>query len=377
MGIKYGNVVYIFHLQNNQFKRIEGLKEQAWCLNKIFIPPTTNEKKKELLLAATSSALYQIENNKLIKIKDLFHAYCIFQPKKTVKFNGVSVPEPVPNLGVNPMEGVIIDYYLSSKLDTPNVLTLEVLNARNEVIRTITNIPDPSFKPYPGGPNPDVLLPTEKGLNRFAWDFRKSSIPHVPDVFVMGNYQGSKVAPGKYTLKMSLHEDTVSTEVEIIPDPRLHASQQDFINQQTLLNDISATVTELHESVQQIRDARSQIENLNKRIQENEDYISLVDTGKVIIEKINKWESKLIQPKQKTFQDVINFLNQLNAELLNLKSRVDGPDPKPTAGAYARFTDLSNSWETFKTQMDQIIEVDFKNYNELYKKLEIPAIILE
>jgi len=272
---------------------------------------------------------------------------------------------------------VIIDYYLSSKLDTPTVLTMEVLNEKGEIIRTIINEKDEDFKPYPGGPPPSPVLPAKKGLNRFAWDFRKASIPHVPDVFVMGNYQGSKVAPGEYTVRMILREDTVLTNASIIPDPRLEASLQDFETQQDLLNKIDQSVTELHESVVKIRKAKSQIEGLQKLLEDKENYVVLIDSGKSIIKKINAWETRLIQPKQKTFQDVINFPNQLNAELLNLKARVDGHDPKPTKGAYARFEDLEKTWLEFRSEMEQIIEVDFKNYNELYKKLEIPAIILE
>ncbi len=37
------------------------------------------------------------------------------------------------------------------------------------------------------------------------------------------------------------------------------------------------------------------------------------------------WENNLIQPKQKTFQDVINFENKLNAEFNMLRSKVGFP----------------------------------------------------
>ena len=53
----------------------------------------------------------------------------------------------------------------------------------------------------------------------------------------------------------------------------------------------------------------------------------------------------LIQAKQKTFQDVINFNNKLNAQLIQLKSYIDQANPKVTNGAKERFGDLMNDWK--------------------------------
>jgi hypothetical protein len=56
-----------------------------------------------------------------------------------------------------------------------------------------------------------------------------------------------------------------------------------------------------------------------------------------LTERINSWEENIIQAKQKTFQDVINFKNKLNAQLIQLKSYLDQADPKVTNGATERF----------------------------------------
>jgi len=103
----------------------------------------------------------------------------------------------------------------------------------------------------------------------------------------------------------------------------------------------------------------------------------LVDNGKKLIERIDTWEQNLIQPKQKTFQDVINFNNKLNAQLMHLKGYIDVEDPKVTQGAKERLQDLLAEWNVYKNERDTIINVEMLNYNTLYKELDLPAILIE
>ncbi|MFP4505879.1 MAG: VPS10 domain-containing protein [Cyclobacteriaceae bacterium] len=301
----------------------------------------------------------------------------LFSPKPTIKFNASVPDEPVPGLGQNPMNGVIIDYYLAEEVADSLTLSMEILDASGMVIRSYNNQKDESFKPYPGGPAPKKVLPTEKGVNRFAWDFRRNTIPHVPDVFVMGDYRGHLVAPGDYQIRLTLGEESQTVSCTILPDPRLDATPAEFAAQQEILMDIEKNVVEIHESVNAMRKAKAQVQSLNEALKDQEKAQALLDSGKSLISKITDWEENLIQPKQKTFQDVINFPNQLNAELLNLKSRVDEHDPAVTKGAQARLDDLQAEWHTHQQAMRQIVDQDLAEYNRMYRELNIPAVIVE
>ena len=102
----------------------------------------------------------------------------------------------------------------------------------------------------------------------------------------------------------------------------------------------------------------------------------MVELGKEISVKLDLWERKLIQPDQKTFQDVINFNNQLNAQFMHLKSYIDGADPEVTVGAIQRKMDLDQDWSNLEKLLDKIINSDMKKFNDLYKSLDIPSIII-
>jgi photosystem II stability/assembly factor-like uncharacterized protein len=299
----------------------------------------------------------------------------IFKPKDTYRIFGGSMSKFVPDLGQNPKQGVTFDYYLEKATDSL-VLKLEVLE-NDKVIRTITNNKPKKFKSWPGGPSKPAVLPSKKGYNRFTWDFNREALPSINGVFVFGGHSGSRVAPGKYLLRLSLEDQVSETMVTILPNPNINATANDFDEQQKMLATIETTIKEMHESVNSMRSVKKQLNTYAKLLNTNDDAKTLLDKGKELIKRIDTWEQNLIQPKQKTFQDVINFNNKLNAQLLHLKGYIDAEDPKITQGAKDRLKDLLVDWNTYLNEKNSIVNTEMATYNKLYKELNLPAIILK
>ncbi|MFY0630277.1 MAG: glycosyl hydrolase [Flavobacteriaceae bacterium] len=297
----------------------------------------------------------------------------IYQPKDSYRiFGGVS---KATGQGTNPRSGVTFDYYLDKDADTL-ALKVEILQGP-KVIRTYTNKKPKGFKSWPGGPSKPQVLPAKKGYNRFTWNFSREAIPSIDKVFVFGGHGGSSVAPGTYTLRMTLEGETSETTAIILPNPAIQSTPQDFVEQQGMLVNIENTLRDMHESVNQMRSAKSQLNHYAKLLKGNNDAKSLLEKGKDLLKRINSWEENLIQEKQKTFQDVINFNNKLNAQLIQLKSYIDQADPKVTQGAKERYKDLMKDWQVYQTERDTIINTEMKAYNSLYRSLNIPALILK
>ena len=297
----------------------------------------------------------------------------LFKPKDSYRiFGGTS---RATGQGQNPRSGVTFDYYLDKDADTLD-LKLEVLQG-TDVIRTYTNKKPKDFKSWPGGPPRPQVLPAKKGYNRFTWDFNREALPAVNKVFVFGGLSGSSVAPGNYTLRLTLDGESVETTATILPNPAIDASPQDFAEQQDMLVAIENTIRDMHKSVNQMRSAKTQLDGYAKLLKDNDDAKPLLERGKELTKRINSWEENLIQAKQKTFQDVINFNNKLNAQLIQLAGYIDQADPKVTQGAKERFTDLMNDWQVYKNERDAIINTEMSAYNEMYKSLNLPAIILD
>lgn len=299
----------------------------------------------------------------------------IMKPKDTYRLFGGSRDKFTPGLGQNPKQGVTFDYYLEKDPDSLK-LKLEVLE-KGQVIRTYTNQKPKDFKSWPGGPSAPEILPSKKGYNRFTWDFQREALPSISQVFVFGGLNGSNVAPGEYTLRLSLEGESSETTVTILSNPKIKATAQDFEQQQSMLATIESTVKEMHESVNKMRSAKSQLEHYANLLKDNKDADSLLKIGKGLMKRISTWEENLIQPKQKTFQDVINFNNKLNAQLLFLKGSLDAAYPKVTEGSKVRLQDLLKDWKVYQDERDAIIDSEMKAYNEMYRSLNIPALILK
>ncbi|MDH3697629.1 MAG: glycosyl hydrolase, partial [Flavobacteriaceae bacterium] len=216
----------------------------------------------------------------------------------------------------------------------------------------------------------------KKGFNRFTWDFRRDALPAVEKVFVYGSYAGSRIGPGTYQLRITMDGVSSDTDVTVLPNPKIMSSTADYKEQQATLVQIESAIKGIHEAVNQMRSAQSQLKGYAKLLKDQEEAKDLLEKGKALIERISSWEENLIQPKQKTFQDVINYHNQLNAELMNLKNYVDAAEPKVTQGAKDRLRDLLSQWSTFDKERTSIVETEMKEYNSLFKSLDIPAIVL-
>ena len=355
----------------------DGLNWQPFQLNLPVVPINDLTIQDNDLVAATAGRSFWILDD-LGAIQNTSvnnTSLSIFKPKETYLLFGGSSDKPVPGLGQNPKQGVTFDYYLNEDSDSLN-LELQVLQ-NGKVIRTLTNKNQKDFKSWPGGPSKPAVLPSKKGYNRFTWDFRKETLPAVDKVFVYGNYSGSHVAPGNYVLRLSLEDKVAETEVNILPNPKIKASKSDFDEQQSVLDQIENTIKDIHESVTKMRSAKKQLKTYEELLEENEIAADLLEKGKQLIKRIDDWEQNLIQPNQKTFQDVINYNNQLNAQLMHLKGFVDSSDPRVTQGAKQRLADLLNDWKTFEDEKKAIVNTEMATYNKMYTDLGLPALILK
>ena len=330
----------------------------------------------DLVVATSGRAFWILDDVSAIQqISDDPSTANLIIPKPTVRVVGGGRGEPF--MGKNPPSGMIIDYFLPDSLPDSVSLELTIHDSEGSLVRSFSSEKDPEFKRFLGGPSPEPTLDKHVGLNRFVWDLRADGLPAVNGVLVLGDYRGAIQAPGSYRLHLSVGEQNFEAQAELLPDPRLDASEADFARQAQVLRDIEAQVIDIHQSVSQMRRAQSQVKSVVARLKKQDLAAELIEQGEAISEAISTWEEALIQPKTKTFQDVVNFPNQLNAEFLTLKGRAESHDPHISAGIEARLEDLKSEWQNHQDLMNKIIEEDIESFNKAFASLELPAIWLE
>src|SRR6185312_3483982 len=242
-------------------------------------------------------------------------------------------------------------------------ITLEILDQKGAVVRKYPakkqagdeGGDDEGFGPRPA----ERGLQAEAGLNRFVWDQRYEGATKVPrSPLWAGSTEGPDALPGMYQVRLTVQGKTYTAPLEIKPDPRLKVTQQDLQKQFDLLMKIRDRVTQTHDTVNQIRDIRSQITALNKRLEGQPQAKAVADAGKQLDKKMTEVEEVLIQTKAKSGQDVLNYPIRLNNYLVALGGVVGSADSAPTQVSYEVFDMLSKQLDEQLAKWKQIVTTD-------------------
>ncbi len=373
-GLLYGGSERAFYISYNG-----GLNWQKMQLNLPVVPVTDLMIRDNDLVASTAGrAFWILDDLGAIQQYASNNSFGIMKPKPAYRYaSGAGLPgNPNPLQGTNAPEGVILYYQLPETADT-NMLKLEIINAGGKTVRTYTNKKDPDFKSFPGGPPPAVMLPGDKGLNRFLWNFRGEQVPEVSGVYVYGDYRGYSLQPGNYKARLMYKGKVSETDIVVLSDPNMKTDAQAWTEQQQFLEKVNSDITEIHSSVNSLRKAKKQVATCNENLKDMPQHKALLDEGKELVKKMEAWEKNIIEDRITNGQDVINWPSKLNVEFFNVKSNADAHDPRLTEGLKTRLADLEKQWQGYKQQYDGDLKNAINAFNQKYQQANIPAVILK
>jgi hypothetical protein len=256
---------------------------------------------------------------------------------------------------------------------------IEILDASGKVIRTYPPKHPPAEEGEEGfgRRNRPNELPTEAGINRFVWDLRYEGTPRIPNSPLWGgSTDGPLALPGDYQVRLTVDGKSQTQPFKIVPDPRLKVTAEDLKKQFDLMQSILGKVTQVHDAVRQIRDVRTQMTALNKRLKEenNPNGKALADAGSALDKKMTVVEEALIQTKAKSGQDVLNYPIRLNNLLVALGGVVSSADAAPTNQDYEMYDELSKQADEQLAKWDEILKTDLAAYNHLAQEKAVPLV---
>ena len=271
-------------------------------------------------------------------------------------------------LGKNPYYGTEFKYFIREINEEDSLeLRVEVLDVDDNIIRTFSS--NETLK--------SRKININVGYNNIKWDGDVEGF--VPPVGVMtprgsdGYMKSYSVMPGSYSVRFTYGDYTKTSKFKIHSDPRHELSSELIENKESLLKNIHNDIDDIYSSLERLQSAREQILDLQSRFSSEDNYSDINELSKETIKVINGVESSLISPKQKTFQDVINFRNQLDAQLFDLLSKVDRNIPPVTNGELERFEDLHKKWMAIKSDYDKVI-TSVDRINKLLIEKSVPFI---
>jgi photosystem II stability/assembly factor-like uncharacterized protein len=351
-----------------------GKNWEPFQLNMPVTPITDLRIHQGNLIAATSGRSFWIlDDLSLIRQYKKDSAFSIFNPSPSYLINGSSeLDESNPDFaglhktrGVNPSTGVVIYYQLPELKDSVQ-LTMEIKDAVGNVVHTYSSKKDSTYKKYDGGPPGEPVLSKTKGLNRFVWNMRYSTMPGVPDAYIESSYRGHKAIPGKYTITLKAAEQKVSTDAEILANPLYPTDAAAYKEYNSVMSGMENELTAMHKMVNNLNAKREQLESLLASLPSDDKYAALKTEGQALVKKMKAWDEDMIQRKTKVYDDADNFPAKFTANYLFLINQTESDIPGVNQPSLDRMKELNTEWVALKNRGVEILE---KNIPALNKKL--------
>jgi hypothetical protein len=179
-------------------------------------------------------------------------------------------------------------------------------------------------------------------LNTFVWDLRTAKARAIKGAPLWaGSVAGPKVLPGHYQVKLTVDGVSQTQPLEILPDPRGTATREELAKQFALHTEINALLSEVHDTVLDIRATRVKIAAAKKAASARQ-AAKIAAAGDALDAKLSEVEEILIQPRSHASEDALNFPVRLNNMLAALGALVDSGDAAPTVQDDAMFAELKS-----------------------------------
>ncbi|MEK7226040.1 MAG: glycosyl hydrolase, partial [Bacteroidota bacterium] len=151
------------------------------------------------------------------------------------------------NVGMNPSNGVVFNYYLEEVTDSTR-LSIVLMDKNRKTIKTYST----SSK--------ENKVDVTKGMNQFEWNMNYPEAERVEGLILWNGFiRGPKAAPGNYYAKFKSGSDSAEVAFTILADPNYKTSQAEYEEQFNHLITMRDKSSEIMKAVKNIREVRQQM----------------------------------------------------------------------------------------------------------------------
>jgi hypothetical protein len=220
-------------------------------------------------------------------------------------------------------------------------------------------------------------IPAKEGMNRFAWDLRHDDPIQIPGAFYSSTGpKGPLALPGDYQVKLTVAGKSQTAPLKLVVDPRNKGREPALQKQFTLATQVNDRVSQLHQAVNEIRDLRSQIQNLHKRFGDDPRLKPALAVADDLDHKMSEVEQKLIQVNMKGSEANLAFPNTLNERFDTFSHLIESGDKEPTKPQLEVFELLNSQLDEQLKRWAQVKKDELPKVSELIKQATLPALII-
>ena len=315
--------------------------------------------------------LHQINSNNFNNKAILFEPDLSY---RLAQSGGWRLPNTALN-GENHPNGVIINYYIKNYSENDYV-KIEILNKDKTLIRSFTNnkdkLIDESNKPVLSNTNDiDYALSSDNirsikpisGGNRLIWDMRYPGFVSFDGMILYSSPNtGPKVTPGKYDVKLTYNDFEIIKEFEIIKDPRVSNTPEDYSNQLDFLLSVRDEVSKANQTIINIRKIKNDLSYLLSKSENNNQLIQIIQDFKNDLFEI---ENNIHMTKNQSRQDPLNFGIRINNRLAFLLADSQRGDYPPTEQSKEFFEKIKIELEKEISNLNKVLNTYVSQINNM------------
>ncbi|MBK7762260.1 MAG: glycosyl hydrolase [Bacteroidetes bacterium] len=348
-----------------------GLHWKSLQLNLPVVPITDLTIKNDDLIVATQGRSFWVLDQLTI-LRQLLQwsetgslkTMKLLTPATCYRMNGYQ-NKNVKNEGMNPPNGIKLDFYLP-KVEDSTKLEISFYDEANKLLRTFKS----------GSSTKSESFSIEEGMNTFVWNLQVKGVESMEGMILWnGNIGDYKIPPGKYFAQIKNDKDSIKVPFAVMKDPNYEISESDYKKQYTFLGTIKDKFEETQKTIKNIRNVKGQITSLGDKM--GDDYPKDLDSiGKSIIKKLNRIEEHLYQTKAKSGQDVLNYPIRLNDKLSGIFDAAN-QHTAPTQSALEAYDEIKGKIDKEIDDFKTILQNEVKTYNNLVHEKSIDLILLK
>jgi hypothetical protein len=343
----------------------DGANWNKFQLNLPVVPVTDLLiKENDLVVATQGRSIWVLDDLSLVQQRRQSNrqkALQVFAVNDAYRTEG-SQNATLRNVGTNPPNGVVFNYYLKDATDSSKV-SITIFDKKGGIIQTFSRTAKDSTN----------KLDFNQGMNQFVWNMQYPAAEKIEGMILWnGNVGSPKAAPGRYTARFRYANDSADVPFTIKADPNYKMTEADYDAQVNFLLKISNKFSEVQKAIKDIRLIRSQLTEFTSRADSSgKDLKPLADT---INKKLTAVEEALYQTKAKSGQDVLNFPIRLNDKISGIYDFAASGNNPPSQQAIESFTYLSAEADKHLAVFKQVMQNEVRRLNQLIYQKTIPVI---
>jgi hypothetical protein len=303
----------------------------------------------------------------------------LYEPQTALRLHYPEEFDKRQPVGENSPAGAIINYYF--KVAPKDEVTLDILDTQGKLVRHLSNKEKKENEQPPEWPDrvqAPKTIPANEGMNRFAWDLRCDDPVQIPGAFYSGNGpRGPLALPGDYQLKLTANGKTQTATLHLAIDPRTKGQEAELQKQFALSSAVTERISQLHQTVNGIREVKSQIKTLHEKFGEEPKVKVALESADAMERKMSEIERQLMQVNMKGSEGNLAFPNMLNEAFDSFSHSIDAGDREPTKPQLDVFASLSGRLDEQLKKWNAIKQDDMPKVIAMIKQADLPALVLK